>query len=664
MCGIAGILLAADASTPRSLDAAQQVLDTLRHRGPDGEGVWKDRDAGIALAQRRLAIIDLSPAGRQPMRSLSGRYVITYNGEIYNFSELRRELEAAGFWFVGHSDTEVLLAAIEHWGLEAALQRCAGMFALAVWDSIDQTLHFARDRMGKKPLYIARTEDALVFASELKAINAFPGFEGNLDRHAAAAMLARGWVPDHECIWRQAFKLPPGGMLSITRDELAAAPDVDGIKAKVRRWWSLADVAVRGRANLLGGTLEEFTTELDALLRVAVGQRMVADVQLGAFLSGGIDSSTIVALMQAQSEKPVKTFTIAFGEKGFDESSQARDVARHLGTEHTELHLSSQAARDTIPELPGIWDEPFADESQIPTLLVSRLARQHVTVALSGDGGDECFGGYTRHFATTRLAHMRVLPPFLRHGCAALVNQLVRLTDSRLANALPVPDDLRHALRPDRLARLSRLIAADSEADMVRRLLGDQALLPESSERRAPRPLPDLDDLVSKIIYQDMVDYLRGDILVKLDRATMATSLEGRCPLLDHRVVEFAWRLPTSAKVGKGQGKLILRNLLGRYVPKHLIDRPKRGFDVPIGRWLRGPLREWSSDLIADLRSTPDDVVDAAHVDRIWRSHLAGSADHSSELWSVLMFQAWRNVSRRPGQASDAPVRALELLGE
>jgi asparagine synthase (glutamine-hydrolysing) len=640
------------------------MLDTLRHRGPDGEGVWKDRMAGIALGQRRLAIIDLSPAGRQPMTSLSGRYVITYNGEIYNFPELRIELEAAGFWFIGHSDTEVLLAAIEHWGLEPALLRCVGMFAFAVWDNQDRTLHLARDRMGKKPLYVARTDDGLVFASELKAINGFPGFRGELDRRAASEMLARGWVPDHECIWRQAFKLAPGGVLSITAGDLAASPDIDDIKARVRRWWSLADVAASGRANLLGGTLDELATELDALLRLCVRQRMVADVQLGAFLSGGIDSSIVVALMQAQSQKPVKTFTIAFGEKGFDESSQARDVAHHLGTEHTELHLSSQAARETIPDLSEIWDEPFADESQIPTLMVSRLARQHVTVALSGDGGDECFGGYRRHFIAPRMARFQALPGFVRAACAAAVNGLAGRTGSQLLGALPMSEDLRHGLRPDRLARLSRLISANGEADMVHRLLSESEPVAAPPGRQPPYRDPDLDDLVSRIIYQDMVGYLRGDVLVKLDRASMAASLEGRCPLLDHRVVEFAWRLPTSAKIGNGQGKLILRNLLGRYIPRHMIDRPKRGFDVPIGTWLRGPLREWGSDLIAGLRATPDDLLDVARIDRIWRSHLAGSADHSGDLWSVLMFQSWRSSAGRPRPAIGAPPRTLELLGD
>ncbi|MGY4374576.1 asparagine synthase (glutamine-hydrolyzing) [Bradyrhizobium sp. i1.3.6] len=376
----------------------------LRHRGPDADGFWSDRDAGVAFGHRRLSIIDLSDAGRQPMLSSDGRFVITFNGEIYNYKPLRQELEGAGKRFTGNSDTEVLLALIEKWGLEKALQRCNGMFAIGLWDRRNRTLHLARDRMGKKPLYVARTSNAVVFASELKAIAAFPDFHQEIDPGAVAEFLSRGWLPEDQCIWRGVFKIPPGGALSIRAEDLLVCRDAAALQERARSWWSLADVAHTGRAALATADDQQLVSQACDLLKAAVADRMVADVPVGLFLSGGIDSSTVVALMQAQSARPVRTFTIGFGERAFDETANAAAVARHLGTSHTELRLTSADARAVIPELPTIWDEPFADESQIPTLLLSRLARQDVTVALSGDGGDECFGGYSRHVLSARLA--------------------------------------------------------------------------------------------------------------------------------------------------------------------------------------------------------------------------------------------------------------------
>ncbi|UCI07407.1 asparagine synthase (glutamine-hydrolyzing) [Mesorhizobium sp. B1-1-8] len=662
MCGIAGILLANDAADTGPLDEIAQMMTSLRHRGPDGEGVWTDREAGIALGHRRLAIVDLSEGGRQPMYSASGRYVVTFNGEIYNFRDLRRELEGAGHRFHSTSDTEVMLCAIESWGLEAALRRFAGMFAFALWDLKTRTLHLARDRMGKKPLYVALAGRALVFASELKAINRFPGFSADLDFDAAAAMLSKGWVPDHRCIWRDAFKLPPGSVLSIKAADIAEAGGAASLSQRSSRWWSLAEVAANGRQQPIVGGDDELTDELDDLLRLAVRERMVADVPLGAFLSGGIDSSAVVALMQAQSRSPVRTFTIAFAEGGFDEAPYAAEVARHLGTDHTELHLSSAAARDVIPELPRIWDEPFADESQIPTLLVARLARQHVTVALSGDGGDECFAGYGRHFMADRLKRHQSLPLPLRRVMAAGVGLLARVARDDFLSSLPLAANVRHMLRSDRLDRFAGLLTAAHADELYRRLL----VSPTKDLTRHGSPAsiasaPQLDGLLSRLLYDDMAGYLPGDILVKLDRASMANSLEGRCPLLDHRVVEFAWRLPSEAKVRDGRGKWILRHLLRRYLPQRLIDRPKQGFDVPIAAWLRGPLRSWASDLFADIRRDPDGVLDSTKVDACWRDHMRGQ-DRSRELWSALMFRAWRNEAGRQRAPIDKS-RELDLAG-
>lgn len=661
MCGIVGILLAPDAANTKPLRAIGQMTTVLRHRGPDGEGFWTDREAGVAFGHRRLAIVDLSEAGRQPMHSASGRYAITFNGEIYNFRDLRRDLEGAGHHFRGASDTEVMLCAIESWGLDAALRRFAGMFAFGLWDLKTRTLHLARDRMGKKPLYVASTPEALIFASELKAFNSFPNFCPELNLDAAAAMLSKGWVPDDSCIWQGVFKLPPGSVLSVTAVEFAEARNGASLPDRIRHWWSLAEVAAKGRQEPIVGSDEELTTELDGLLRVAVQERMIADVPLGAFLSGGIDSAAVVALMQAQSTKPVRTFTVAFGEGGFDEAPHAAAVARHLGTDHTELYLSPAAARDVVPELPQIWDEPFADESQIPTLLVSRLARRHVTVALSGDGGDECFAGYARHFMAARLKQQQGLPSPLRQTLAASVDLLAHVAHHDVVTSLLLSGRARHAMRSDRLKRLARLLAAENEDELYQRLTVSS--VENFSRHKALAPIssaPQLGDLLSRLLFDDMTGYLPGDILVKLDRASMANSLEGRCPILDHRVVEFAWRLPTDAKVRNGSGKWILRKLLDRYVPKRLTDRPKQGFDVPIGTWLKGPLSGWATDLLADLRLAKDGLFDVEKIDACWRDHADGRQDHSRDLWSVLMFQAWRKEAKRPM----APATGLSLEHE
>jgi asparagine synthase (glutamine-hydrolysing) len=594
------------------------------------------------------------------MLSAGGQRVISFNGEVYNFRALRRELEDLGHRFRGGSDTEVMLGAIERWGLEGALQRFAGMFAFGLWDRKARVLHLVRDRIGKKPLYVARIGKALVFASELKAIRSFPGFEARIDRQAVAAMLARGVLPDRCCIWQDVFKLPPGAMLSVSADDLAGAPGTTMLKAGIRQWWSLAAVAESGRASPLQGSDTELVAQLDTLLRLAVRERMVADVPLGAFLSGGIDSSTVVALMQAQSDRPVRSFTIAFQEKGYDESVDAQRIARHLGTDHTELHLTPDEARDVIPALPRIFDEPFADWSQIPTLLVSRLARQDVTVALSGDGGDECFAGYARHFLAARLAPLLALPPVLRHGVAQVLGHLANGTSEAIAARLPASNRLRQALRGDRLRRLADLFAADGDQDIYQRLTRVSPMLLARERAPAEPTIPELDDLVSQLIFRDMTGYLTDDILVKLDRASMATSLEARCPLLDHRVVEFAWRLPTALKVRDGQGKWILRQVLARYVPPQLFERPKQGFDVPVGAWLRGPLRAWADDLLSEARLRRHDLLDVAVVQACWQEHRAGRRDHALALWTVLMLEAWLDEVEDPPVSASAGAFALQ----
>jgi asparagine synthase (glutamine-hydrolysing) len=658
MCGIAGILLTR-ASNPRHLAAIDAMTATLSHRGPDGEGVWLDREGGIALGHRRLAIVDLSDAGHQPMLSSSENLVMTFNGEIYNFAGLRLELAVRGHRFRGDSDTEVMLAAFESYGIGAALGQFSGMFAAGVWDRKNRVLHLVRDRMGKKPLYIALADGALLFASELKAVLAYPDFRRTVDTRALAMVLRQGWIPDQHCIWRNVFKLPPGTMLSVRAQDLETA-SIEGLRERVWRWWSLATVAQAGHERPLALDESELDAELDSLLRSAVQRRMVADVPLGAFLSGGIDSSTVVALMQAQSSRPVRTFTIGFREAAYDEAAHAAEVARTLGTEHTEFRLTPAEVRAVIPELPQIWDEPFADESQIPTLLLSRLARQHVTVALSGDGGDECFGGYTRHFTLSRLAALFQLPSSMRRLAASALLKLPPRAWQAVFRILRLPAALRPALNGVNLQKFARALEAANEQERYRLLTTfgsiPAALDPETDD---PAEIPPLSDTVGKLIYRDMASYLTGDILVKLDRATMAASLEARCPFLDDRVIEFVWRLPTAVKIRDGQGKWPLRRVLGRYLPEALFERPKQGFNVPIGEWLTGPLRGWAEELLDGARIRCEGLLHSGRVQACWQQHLSGRNDRSGELWAILMVQAWLD-SVRNSTLPLSPLRANE----
>jgi asparagine synthase (glutamine-hydrolysing) len=621
-----------------------RMVEPLAHRGPDDEAVWVEIEQGVGLGHRRLSIVDLSTGGRQPMRSADGRYVITYNGEIYNFLELRQELDARSHRFRGRSDTEVMLAAIVEWGLERALERFNGMFAFALWDRGTRTLHLVRDRAGEKPLFYTRIGRAVVFGSELKALQAHPEFSGEIDPDALALFLRHGYVPAPRSIYRGVFKLPPATILSVPEG-------VDTLPSPIA-YWSAADVARRGVRQPFQGSPADARVALDTLMGDAVRCRMVADVPLGAFLSGGVDSSTIVALMQAQSQSPVRTFSIGFHESDYDEADHARAVARHLGTEHTELYLAPGEALAAIPLLSEIYDEPFADSSQIPTLLVSRLARRRVTVSLSGDGGDELFGGYTRYLMCEKL--WRRVGWIRRTAREQLATGLRAVNAARWSRAIrainPVlPRSLRTTLPGDKLHKLAEIVGVESADDMYESLIShwkrvDHVVVGAAEPQRrfsVATQAMGLRGLTDRMMYWDFVTYLADDILVKLDRASMAVGLEARVPFLDHRVIEFAWRLPPEMKLRDGGGKWLLRQVLDRYVPRQLIERPKSGFGIPIGSWLRGPLRSWAEDLLAEKRLAAQGLLRPEPIRAKWTEHLGGDRDWHYPLWNVLMFQAW-----------------------
>jgi asparagine synthase (glutamine-hydrolysing) len=656
MCGFAGFLV-----TPSDFDpgggpgTAARMCAALRHRGPDEEGLWSDSTAGIALAHRRLSILDLTAAGRQPMVSASGRFVVAYNGEIYNHGALRADLEKTGrapAWR-GHSDTESLLAAIEAWGLAGALERSAGMFALALWDRSERALYLARDRLGEKPLYYGRCGGAFLFGSQLVALAAFPGWQPRIDRDSLALYLRHNYIPAPRTIYAGFSKLRPG-TFAVLRGAQSEPQEVV--------YWSAQRLAGKSPGDL-PATLPDAADELERLLRASVAGQMVADVPLGAFLSGGIDSSTVTALMQAQAAAPVKTFSIGFHEGGYDEAPYARAVARHLGTDHTELYVTPAEARDVIPRLPGIYDEPFADSSQIPTYLVSQLARRDVTVALSGDGADELFGGYNRYHLGRRIWQKACIAP--RPVRAAISNALLAVRPQSWATvAAPVmallPERLRHANMGHKLHRLAEVLGAPDFRSLYRMLVShwtEPALLvlggnepPVEFGQDAESPGAARDS-VQWMMDCDLVSYLPDDILVKVDRAAMAVSLETRAPFLDHRVVEFASRLPLKFKVQGNASKRILREVLYRYVPRELLERPKMGFGVPIDGWLRGPLRGWAEDLLSESRLRREGYFDPAPIRRKWSEHLSGARNWQYLLWDVLMFQAWLGNGRSDNAA-------------
>jgi asparagine synthase (glutamine-hydrolysing) len=659
MCGIAGLWdIRSQVDVQERAAAIRHMARTLTHRGPDDEGYFQDESAGLALGHRRLSILDLSPLGRQPMVSASGRYVIAFNGEVYNFTALGRELELDGTAFRGRSDTEVMLAAIDEWGLMPAVTRFIGMFCFALWDRQNRTLFLVRDRLGIKPLYYGWAGGTFTFGSELKALRACPGFDNPVNRDALTLLLRHNYIPAPYSIHDNIHKLMPGTILAVT-SRLAAAPqNLQTIAAHEDTYWSAREVTECGVAERFGGSREEAAQQLDRLLREAVGQRMVADVPLGAFLSGGIDSSTVVALMQTQSERRVKTFSIGFHEGGYNEAQHAKAVARHLGTDHTELYVTPEEAMAVIPNLPALYDEPFSDSSQIPTYLVSKLAREHVTVSLSGDGGDELFGGYNRYFWGRRLwAMLSRIPRPLRavtgHALGAVRPALWGRVGALTAPLLP--RHLRVSQSADKARLLAEILAVPSADALYRRLVSHWKY-PEvlvSNTREPPTALTDpvrcayLADYTERMMFADMVSYLPDDILAKVDRASMGVGLEARVPLLDHRVVEFAWRLPLDLKIREGQGKWLLRQVLYRYVPKELIERPKMGFGVPIEHWLRGPLRDWAEELLDERRLKQEGFFDPTPIRQKWAEHLSGQRAGHYCLWDVLMFQAWNEYSKR-----------------
>jgi len=662
MCGFAGII------DPRGQlenpeECLQQMIRVLSHRGPNNEGQWFDDNAGVGLGHRRLSIIDLSAEGHQPMVSACGRYVIAYNGEIYNYQAIRNELdqlEKAGLveWR-GHSDTEVALAAIATWGLEQALKRFNGMFAFALWDRKERILHLARDRLGEKPVYYGWAGNVLIFASELKALRTNPLFNGKIDRDSLSLFFRYSYVPAPYSIYQKVYKLPAGSLISIPVDivekKLEINPSADmqqtGKLCPVS-YWSAAKVAEDGVRSRFNSSIDNVVEEMERLMLDSVRIRMEADVPLGAFLSGGIDSSTVVALMQAQSTRPIKTFSIGSYSQSYNEAVNAQAVAKYLGTDHTELYVSSEEALQVIPRLPQLYDEPFADASQIPTFLVSQMARQHVTVSLSGDGGDELFAGYNRHFWARNIWNrMRKIPRPMRAGVSRAITAMSPETLNGVFQRLRmlVPDRFREGLPGNKLHKLAGALGSNNPEEMYLSLVSNwpfpnllviggseyKTVVTESSQ------WPNLSDFTERMMFLDIASYLPDDILVKLDRASMGVSLESRVPFLDHRLVEFSWKVPLSMKIRNGKGKWILRQLLYKYVPQELVNGSKKGFGLPLDDWLRGPLRDWVESLLDEKRLRHEGYLNPGLVRQEWQKHLSGRRNSHQKLWGILMFQAW-----------------------
>ena len=662
MCGIVGFVDRAGQMSLVELRATIQTMaNSLRHRGPEDQGSWIDPQQGVALGHRRLSIIDLSAGGHQPMVSSCKRYVLILNGEIYNFRELRRELEHQSAQFRGHSDTEVMLVAITRWGLERAIEKFNGMFAFALWDNREGLLHLGRDRAGEKPLYYGWAGQTLLFASELKALRCHPHFAGEIDANVLPLFLRHNFVPGPYSIYKGIRKLPPGYLMTYR--------SADGTH-KLSPYWSLRQSAEQGTANPFSGSPADMLAELGSLLLDAVRLRMESDVPLGAFLSGGIDSSLVVALMQASSPRPVKTFTIGFPNPDYDEAPFARKVAQHLGTEHTDLYVSEEEMLAVVPQLTTIYDEPFADSSQIPTFLVSRLARTAVTVSLSGDGGDELFGGYDKYMRGQAIfSRLGRIPQFVRFLAAQVLSSLSR-TPSDNTITQKVLSMISSVGSRDLSAKAQKLawMLSTREPEAFQWMLDSYWPFPAALVPRAIEPetaftdatqRAHLTELLSTMMFLDAVVYLPDDILVKVDRATMAHSLEARVPLLDHRVIEFAWRLPIAVKLDNAEGKKPLRALLRKYLPDRLVDRPKKGFAVPLAQWLVGPLRPWAEELLNEARLRREGYLAHELIGRKWRAFKRGQTESVRALWGVLMFQAWLEDQRQPVSAAARPYPSL-----
>jgi asparagine synthase (glutamine-hydrolysing) len=648
MCGIAGFLDHDNSLTQADMLALVGTMaDKLSHRGPDDHGSWADAACGIALGHRRLSIIDLSPAGHQPMLSASGRFVIAFNGEIYNYLDVLEELRSAEgheLSLRGHSDTEVILACFERWGVEKSLPRLQGMFAIAAWDRTDRALWLLRDRFGKKPLYYGTFGKTTMFGSELKALRLHPGLVAELDRDAVAAYLRFNCIPAPLSIYRGIRKLPAASWLRISYDGMTDGP---------HSYWSMGELARSSMKAPFPGTNDEAAAELERLLRLAIRSRMLAsDVPVGLFLSGGVDSSTVTALAQAQSTIPIRTFSIGMTAQTYDESKFARAVASHLGTDHTEWILSGQEAMSTVSELPSVYDEPFADASGIPTLLVSRLARKHVTVALSGDGGDEMFGGYNRHImAASTWPVLARIPRGLRTQVASTLGWVAPGKWEGMLNlaASGVPRQFRFANLSDKIHKIQRAMGARDSRDLYLRLISNWGVPPNlihANGSGSAMPLCAEDWLseqhpAQSMMLADALGYMQDDILVKVDRASMATSLEVRNPFLDLGVVEFAWSLPLHFKVRDGVGKWIVRRVMDKHIPRELTDRPKMGFAIPLGDWLRGPLRNWAESLLSPDELTARGILNSAVVRSLWTEFLAGRRDLTEMIWGLLMLQGW-----------------------
>lgn len=647
MCGIAGFL--SGRVPAQFMDTGEALLrrmgEAIGHRGPDDTGVWMDLDAGIGLAHRRLAILDLSSAGHQPMISPSGRYVIVFNGEIYNHQDLRGELEErdGGMNWRGQSDTETLLACFDSVGIVPTIERAIGMFAFGAWDRQLRVLTLGRDRFGEKPLYFGWQGETLLFGSELKALKAHPAFHAGVDRNCVASMLRYSYIPAPRSIYQGIHKVRPGCVVTVSLREREPVSQC---------YWSSAGIIAQCRSQPFSGTPQESVLALETLLKDAIRKQMLSDVPLGAFLSGGIDSSTVAALMQSQSSRPVRTFSIGFEDDTYNEAPYAKAVARHLGTDHTEMYVSDRDARDVIPMLPSMYDEPFADVSQIPTYLVSRIARQHVTVSLSGDAGDELFCGYNRYVLTAKTwESLAMLPVSLRRGLASalLVASPTTINRMFLPVQFVVPRKARVANWGEKIHKAASVLPSRTAIDLYRGMVShwheSSRLVKGSHEPDTPPDFPLSPahglSVVELMMAMDLVSYLPDDVLCKVDRAAMRVSLETRVPFLDHRVVEFSWRLPLDYKLREGVSKWVLREVLHRYVPRSLIERPKMGFAVPIDAWLRSSLRDWAESLLDESRLLREGYFNPNEIRRCWAEHLSGRGNCQYRLWNVLMFQSW-----------------------